>query len=172
MKREQTIQVYLLATAAGQVRVALSPKGLCGLRLPRRGSCRRRGSSAGLDAMLRRLLRDLRDYFDGKEVKFSYPMDLGGATNFQRAVWRALRRIPHGQTRTYAEIARAVGRPKACRAVGGACGDNPLPLLIPCHRVVGSNGKPGGFSGGRGWKRFLLELEGVGADEGPNVQPE
>jgi len=172
MKRERTIQSYLLATPVGQVRVELSPKGLCALRLPRGRTRRRRSSSAGLDAMLRRLLRDLRDYFDGKEVKFSYPMDLGAATNFQKAVWRALRRIPHGQTRTYAEIARAIGRPKACRAVGAACGDNPLPLLIPCHRVVAGNGKPGGFSGGRGWKRFLLELEGVGADEGPNVQPE
>jgi len=172
MKRNQTIQSYLLATPAGQVRVELSPKGLCALRLPRDRSRRRRSSSAGLDAMLRRLSRDLRDYFDGKQVKFSYPMDLSGATNFQRAVWRALRRIPHGQTRTYAEVARGVGRPKACRAVGAACGQNPLPLLIPCHRVVASNGKRGGFSGGRGWKKFLLDLEGVGADEGPNFQPE
>ncbi len=132
----------------------------------------RHSSSAALDAMLRRLGRDLRDYFEGKKVEFCYPFDLGGATPFQRAVWRTLRRIPHGQTRTYAQIARAIGRPKACRAVGTACGRNPLPLLIPCHRVVASNGRPGGFSAGRGWKKFLLALEGAGADEGPNVQPE
>ncbi len=172
MKRERIIQSYLLATPAGQMRVELSPKGICTLRLPRGRARRRKSSSAGLDAMLRRLSRDLRDYFDGKEVKFCYPVDLGEFTPFQRSVWRALRRIPHGQTRTYAEIARAVGRPKACRAVGAACGQNPLPLLIPCHRAVASNGKPGGFSGGRGWKKFLLDLEGVGFDEGPNVQPE
>lgn len=79
-------------------------------------------------------------------------------TEFQMAVWRELKKIPRGQTRTYGQIAAAVGRPKAARAVGSACGKNPIPVFIPCHRAVASNGL-GGFSGGLPWKKLLLELE-------------
>jgi methylated-DNA-[protein]-cysteine S-methyltransferase len=171
MKTKRTIQSYCVATPAGQVRVELSDRGLRSLTLPRGRARRRRKSVAVLDAMLRRLQRDLRDYFEGKAVEFRHPLDLDGATPFQRAVWRALRRIPHGQTRTYAQIARAIGRPRACRAVGAACGSNPLPLLIPCHRVVGSNGV-GGFSAGRGWKKFLLDLEVSATEDSASVLPE
>lgn len=90
-----------------------------------------------------------------------FKMDLGGAgTKFQRKVWRALQRIPYGETRSYAWVAAAIGHPKALRAVGRACGANPLPLIIPCHRVVAANGALGGFSGGLAWKRRLLALEG------------
>jgi O-6-methylguanine DNA methyltransferase len=170
MKTKQTIQSYCLATPVGQVRVELSSRGLRSLTLPRGRARRRCKSAAVLDAMLRRLQRNLRDYFEGKPVDLRHPMDLDGATPFQRAVWRALRRIPHGQTRTYAQIACAIGRPRACRAVGTACGSNPLPLLIPCHRAVARNGI-GGFSAGRGWKKFLLDLEAA-AEESSNVLPE
>lgn len=79
-------------------------------------------------------------------------------TRFQKAVWDALRKIPRGQTKTYGEIAAAIGRPKAARAVGSACGANPLPLFIPCHRAVAQNGL-GGFGSGLPWKRLLLEME-------------
>jgi methylated-DNA-[protein]-cysteine S-methyltransferase len=172
MKGARTIQSYCLATPAGRVRVELSERGLCSLTLPR-GRARRRGKGPTvLDALLRRLQRDLRDYFEGRPVEFRYPLDLAGATPFQRAVWRALRRIPYGQTRSYAKIARAVGRPRAFRAVGAACGNNPLPLLIPCHRVVASNGKIGGFSSGLRWKKYLLALEVAGMEETSDVQPE
>lgn len=171
MKTKQTIQSYCLATPAGQMRVELSDRGLRSLILPRGRARRRRKSAAVLDAMLRRLQRDLRDYFEGKAVDLRHPLDLDGATPFQRAVWRALRRIPHGQTRTYAQIARAIGRPRACRAVGTACGSNPLPLLIPCHRAVASNGV-GGFSAGRGWKKFLLDLEAAVAEDSASILPE
>ncbi|MCX7825279.1 MAG: methylated-DNA--[protein]-cysteine S-methyltransferase [Verrucomicrobiae bacterium] len=172
MKGTRTIQCYCLATPAGRVRVELSERGLCALRLPR-GRARRCGKSpAVLDALLRRLQRDLRDYFEGKPVEFRYPLDLAGATPFQRAVWRALRRIPYGQTRSYAQIARAIGRPRAFRAVGAACGSNPLPLLIPCHRVVASNGGIGGFACGLRWKKYLLSLETAAAEEVAEVQPE
>lgn len=82
-------------------------------------------------------------------------------TDFQQAVWRELRRIPLGQTRTYGEIASEVGRPRGSQAVGQACGANPIPLLIPCHRVLAGRGKLGGFSGGLDWKRRLLAIEGV-----------
>lgn len=81
-------------------------------------------------------------------------------TEFQQAVWNELKKIPRGQTRTYGEIAKAIGRPKAIRAVGSACGANPLPLWIPCHRVVAKNG-PGGFGSGLPWKMMLLQMEGA-----------
>jgi O-6-methylguanine DNA methyltransferase len=81
-------------------------------------------------------------------------------TDFQTAVWSEMQKIPRGQTRTYSEIAAAIGHPKAVRAVGTACGANPLPLFIPCHRVVAKNG-PGGFGSGLPWKVLLLETEGA-----------
>ncbi len=81
-------------------------------------------------------------------------------TDFQKAVWQELKKIPRGQTRTYGEIAKAIGRPKAVRAVGTACGANPVPLFIPCHRVVAKNGL-GGFGAGLPWKILLLKIEGA-----------
>jgi O-6-methylguanine DNA methyltransferase len=81
-------------------------------------------------------------------------------TDFQKSVWRALKKIPRGQTRTYSEIAAAIGNPKAVRAVGSACGANPLPVFIPCHRVVAKNGL-GGFGSGLPWKVLLLKMEGA-----------
>ncbi|MDD3275836.1 MAG: MGMT family protein [Kiritimatiellales bacterium] len=81
-------------------------------------------------------------------------------TDFQKAVWSEMQKIPRGQTRTYSEIAAAIGRPKAVRAVGTACGANPLPLFIPCHRVTAKNGL-GGFGSGLPWKKLLLEMEGA-----------
>lgn len=89
------------------------------------------------------------------------PLDLGGATVFQRKVWEVLRSLGPGQVLTYGAVAKRLGRPRAFRAVGGACGSNPIPLLIPCHRVLAANGKIGGFSGGLEWKRRLLAIEGV-----------
>lgn len=80
-------------------------------------------------------------------------------TNFQQSVWSALREIPYGQTRSYKQIAEIVGRPKAVRAVGKANGANPLPILVPCHRVIGANGSLTGFGGGLAAKSYLLELE-------------
>jgi O-6-methylguanine DNA methyltransferase len=89
------------------------------------------------------------------------PLDLSSGTDFQQSVWRALRQIRTGQTRSYGEIARAIGKPKALRAVGGACGANPIPVFVPCHRVLAANRKIGGFSGGLDWKWTLLQREGV-----------
>ncbi len=89
------------------------------------------------------------------------PLDLSAGTEFQRSVWNALRQIPTGKTRSYADVARAIGRPRAVRAVGQACGANPIPVLIPCHRVLAAHGKLGGFSGGLDWKRRLLAREKV-----------
>ena len=89
------------------------------------------------------------------------PLDWTGATEFRQATWKALLRIAPGCTKTYGQIAHELGRPLAIRAVGGACGANPIPVLVPCHRVVAAGGAIGGFSGGLDWKRRLLAREGV-----------
>ena len=103
---------------------------------------------------------ELEEYFSGKRKIFTVPLSPHG-TEFQLAVWQALREIPYGQTRTYGEIAGAVGRPKAARAVGMANHDNPLLIFTPCHRVVGKDGALTGFACGLEVKRSLLELEGT-----------
>ena len=102
----------------------------------------------------------LKNILAGRAAKSLPPLDPAG-TEFQKRVWSALRRISFGKTKSYGEIARAIGKPKAVRAVGGACGANPIPVLVPCHRVLAANEKLGGFSGGLNWKRTLLAREGV-----------
>lgn len=106
------------------------------------------------------VVRELEEYFSGQRREFTVPLDLHG-TDFQKKCWRALSRIPYGKTRTYAEIARAVGSPQGFRAVGMANHDNPVPIIVPCHRVLASDGTLGGFGGGLELKRKLLELEGA-----------
>ena len=106
--------------------------------------------------------RELGEYFSGTRRGFDLPLAPQG-TDFQRRVWRALQDIPYGQTRSYAQLAAAVGAPRACRAVGGANGRNPLPILIPCHRVIAADGRLAGFSAGLERKEALLELEGIHA---------
>lgn len=102
--------------------------------------------------------RQLREYFSGIRRSFDLPIKLSG-TDFQRAVWNALTKIPFGETRSYGEIAAAVGNPKAYRAVGNAVGRNPLLIVIPCHRVISGSGGIGGFSADIGIKKYLLESE-------------
>ena len=102
--------------------------------------------------------RQLGEYFAGTRKVFSLPLDFAG-TEFQRSVWAALLTIPYGETRSYGDVARQIGKPAAVRAVGAANGRNPLSIVAPCHRVVGSTGKLVGFAGGLGTKAFLLELE-------------
>lgn len=101
----------------------------------------------------------LHAYFSGQSTDWDVPIDVIGGTDFQRLVWNQLRRIPTGQTATYAGIAHAIGRPKAVRAVGSAIGRNPLSIVIPCHRVIGSNGALTGYAGGIERKIALLKLE-------------
>jgi methylated-DNA-[protein]-cysteine S-methyltransferase len=105
------------------------------------------------------LIQCLRIYFGGHKTAFPDQLDLSGATPFQRQVWAATRHIPYGETRSYTWVAEQIGQPRAVRAVGQALGRNPLPVIIPCHRVITSNGQLGGYSGGVGWKRYLLNLE-------------
>lgn len=103
-------------------------------------------------------IAQLRAYFAGELADFELPLAPEG-TDFQRSVWDALLKIPYGATVSYGEIARAIGRPKASRAVGAANGDNPIPIVVPCHRVIGSTGKLTGFGGGLEIKATLLDLE-------------
>ncbi|MDD5906053.1 MAG: methylated-DNA--[protein]-cysteine S-methyltransferase [Clostridiales bacterium] len=114
--------------------------------------------------LLQRAAQQLTEYFAARRRRFDLPLRPQG-TVFQQAAWSALCAIPYGQTRTYAQQAAAIGNPKACRAVGMANHCNPLPLFIPCHRVIGAGGKLTGYAGGLAIKRFLLELEQASASE-------
>ena len=100
----------------------------------------------------------LRDYFGAKRTTFDLPLDFKG-TDFQKRVWEALLKIPFGETRSYSEIAREIGQPTATRAVGSAANRNPISIIAPCHRVIGSNGDLGGYAGGLEAKKTLLRLE-------------
>ena len=108
--------------------------------------------------LLKAAIAQLNEYFAGKRGKFDLPLNPSG-TDFQKAVWQALLNIPYGQTKTYKDIALAAGCPKGCRAVGMANNKNPIAIIIPCHRVIGSSGKLVGYAGGLGIKEKLLKLE-------------
>lgn len=108
--------------------------------------------------LLEKAKEQLVEYFDGKRRKFDFPVEFSG-TDFQKAVWRELEKIPFGETRTYGEIASAIGKPKASRAVGGACNKNHILIAVPCHRVIGAGGKLVGFALGTDMKKWLLGHE-------------
>ncbi|NES16238.1 MULTISPECIES: methylated-DNA--[protein]-cysteine S-methyltransferase [Micromonospora] len=111
------------------------------------------------DAVAGRALAELRAYFAGELTEFTVPVAVPRGSEFERAVWREMTRIPYGETLTYGEVAKAVGDPGAARAVGVACNRNPVPVIVPCHRIVGAGGKLVGFGGGLPRKVTLLELE-------------
>lgn len=116
------------------------------------------GETIKNDRRNKKALSELKRYLEGKLKRFDCPLDLRG-TPFQRKVWSALAKIPYGKTKSYQEIAKAIGHPKAFRAVGNANGSNPLPLILPCHRVTESNGGLGGFGHGIKVKKQLLDFE-------------
>lgn len=116
------------------------------------------GIELGTNPVLERAAAEIMEYFAGERREFTVPVKTGG-TPFQEKVWKALKQIPFGETRSYGQIAEAVGSPRGARAVGMACNRNPILLLIPCHRVVGSTGKLVGFGGGLPMKERLLALE-------------
>ena len=103
----------------------------------------------------------LKSILAGRAPKSRPPLDWTGKTEFQKSVWREMLKLGPGKTKSYGEVAGAIGRPKAVRAVGGACGANPIPVLVPCHRILAANHKLGGFGGGLDWKRRLLAREGI-----------
>jgi O-6-methylguanine DNA methyltransferase len=125
--------------------------------------------------LLRRAVQQLEEYFRGERRQFDLSLDLESATAFQRDVYDELVKIPHGRVTTYGELAEAVGRAELARAVGQAVGANPIPVVIPCHRVVAADGRLGGFSGGLAVKVALLAVENVyadGATETSRIHPE
>jgi len=158
----------------GPLFLAASDKGLVALefdaRLPGQQTIRPnprdlRSESDGVGFQESKLkmsayVRQLEEYFAGNRREFSFPLDMRG-TDFQLACWRALLAIPYGETRTYADIARAVGRPQGFRAVGMANNRNPIAIVVPCHRVIASDGTLCGYGGGLDVKRKLLQLEGA-----------
>lgn len=121
------------------------------------------GAQANTQPLLVDVERQLQEYFSGARRHFTVPLDFAG-TEFQCRVWNALLTIPFGETRSYGQIAEQVGSPSAVRAVGAANGRNPVSIIAPCHRVIGSTGKLTGFAGGLDAKAFLLTLEGVNTD--------
>ncbi len=141
-----------------------SDRGLSRLEFPRSGRPPNRSwgkPSSAVAAWHRLTTRAVKAVLAGREPTSLPPLDLAAGSPFQQAVWRALCRIAPGATQSYGDIARSVGAPGAARAVGQACGANPIPLLVPCHRVLAAGGKLGGFSGGLDWKRRLLAHEAV-----------
>jgi methylated-DNA-[protein]-cysteine S-methyltransferase len=159
----------IIQTKLGAFRVRYTPRGIASVEFPRSGGPQPapnsfRGSRVAAEkapAFIRKLTRQLKQYAAGQPVRWGVPVDLSDGTNFQQAVWRALAKIPRGETRSYGWVARQVGKPGAARAVGTACGANPVPVIIPCHRVIAGDGSLGGFGGGLAMKRRLLRIEGV-----------
>lgn len=161
------MEFVVFPTALGWVGLLASPKGMRRLVLPQQdkeGVLRELGQVAETPAnpsAFKDLTQRIKRYFAGYLVKFPDTVDLDGISPFQRLVLDRIRCIPYGQTRSYGSLAQEVGVPHGARAVGQALARNPVPLIIPCHRVVGRNGM-GGFTGGLELKRFLLRLEAGG----------
>jgi methylated-DNA-[protein]-cysteine S-methyltransferase len=170
----ETLTRTALDSPIGPLFLAASPQGLVALefdaRLPGQQSIRPnprhlRAENKAIawqesDGVMLPYLRELDEYFAGQRRQFSFPLDLRG-TDFQLACWNALRAIPYGETRSYAAIARTVGNPHGFRAVGMANHRNPVAIVVPCHRVLASDGTLCGYGGGLEVKRKLLELEGA-----------
>ena len=158
-----------LPTPLGEMLAVASPQGLCllefigqqgvGRELAQVEAARGGPAREGESAITEQLAHELAEYFAGRRQVFGVPLDLVG-TPFQIAAWHALLAIPYGQTRSYAEQARAIGRPTATRAVAAANHHNKISIVVPCHRVIGSDGSLTGFGGGLPRKRALLALEG------------
>jgi O-6-methylguanine DNA methyltransferase len=155
---------FYISTPCGAFKAGYSENGLAEMSFPKSAGASRppenkKEVSAKIRGWHRATETAFKSYFDGKPARLP-PLDIEG-TEFQKNVWREMLKIPFGKTKSYGDIAKAVGKPKAVRAVGGACGSNPIPVFIPCHRVLAANNKIGGFSSGLGWKTKLLEIEGI-----------
>jgi methylated-DNA-[protein]-cysteine S-methyltransferase len=156
----------LVDSPVGELLVGVSEAGVCRISF---------GGESALDALagtygprvlrssrpVERVRRELEEYFDGRREQFDVAVDLSVLPEFQRAVLEELRRVPYGVVSTYGRLAARLGRPRSARAVGGALNRNPIPIVVPCHRIVGANGSLVGYAGGLERKRVLLSLEGV-----------
>ena len=160
----------LVSTANGWVGIAWSGRGVRRLNLPVDDKKQamsllgvRKAGDLHNDEVAVPLRRQVKGYFSGKKTRFDCMLDLSGATPFQRSVWMATMHIPYGEVRSYKWVAEKIGKPSACRAVGRALAVNPLPPVIPCHRVIRSDGGPGGFGGAAAdikTKLMMLSMEG------------
>jgi len=150
---------YDLTSPIGLLRLTAEDGRLTSIQFPNQHGARR-AHYRDDDPVLENCARQLTEYFAGKRRTFDLPLSADG-TAFQREVWAALGAIPYGEVRSYSDIAHAIKREKAVRAVGAANGRNPLPIVVPCHRVIGTNGTLTGFAGGLDAKKTLLELEGA-----------
>jgi len=161
------LSYIIFNTDLGWVGILSSEKGLRKTTLPQTSSQKAQQMLGNLnDATLApqsfdSLIQHFQSYFSGLRVTFPGQLDLSGVTTFHRKVWEITRLIPYGETRSYTWVAEQIGQPRAMRAAGQALGKNPLPIIIPCHRVIAGNGELGGFGGGVEMKRHLLSLEGA-----------
>ncbi len=159
---EKSYFYKLMDSPFGELKLVATDKGLTAILWEKDDPRRVRLGPMKLDPdneFLKETEKQLKAYFDGQLKKFTVPLDFNG-TEFQKQVWAALLTIPFGETRSYGEIARQIGRPDASRAVGAANGRNPISIIAPCHRVLGASGKLTGFAGGLDAKDHLLRLEG------------
>lgn len=150
---------FVYGMPLGRLTIVADESGLTEIRF---GAQAVEGAARRPSALTNTAATQLQEYFAGKRRDFQLPLAPAG-TDFQRQVWAALQDIPYGEVRTYADIAAAVGNPRGYRAVGLANNKNPLPIVVPCHRVIGAGGKLVGYAAGLKVKRYLLELEGIDA---------
>ena len=158
----EIIAIMEIETADGVFLTHYSKEGLAGLNFPQERNKTVVATAQPPEEVLawhKLTVKELENVLAGKEMGPLPPLDLSVGTDFQRSVWQQLLKIPPGETKSYADLARALRNPRAFRAVGGACGANPIPVLIPCHRVLAAGGKIGGFSSPLAWKRRLLGRE-------------
>ena len=167
---KSNLKYRIIDTAFGFVGIMASEKGISAISLP----CdteeeaiislgEKSGNGDASPELLPDLVERITSYYYGEKVSFSDELDLTSASDFQKKVWQAARLIPYGETRSYLWVATQAGNPKASRAAGRALGRNPLPIIIPCHRVIAGNGGLGGFTGGIEMKMRLLALESSGS---------
>jgi O-6-methylguanine DNA methyltransferase len=168
LERFDEMNLAILETRLGWIGVAFSERGLAGLQLPRATRAQTLAhlqrdfpQAALVDAAPSEIARELREYAEGRRREFDLRLDWSAVKPFQRDVLRVTDSIRFGETRTYAWVAREIGKPRAARAVGRALATNPIPIVLPCHRVLGSDGGLHGYGGGLPLKRKLLELEGA-----------
>ena len=165
MSGKQTVRNHLvIASPVGKLRLVASEKGLVAIDVRNNAKQVVTAKDASAQAILITTKKQLEQYFAGKRTSFDVALDLVG-TEFQVQAWRALCRIPFGKTISYGQQAAKIKKPKAFRAVGSANGKNPIPIIVPCHRVVSSDGSLGGYSLGLKMKKQLLALEGVSEAE-------
>ena len=165
MSGKQTVRNHLVvASPVGKLRLVASEKGLVAIDVRSNTAQVETSQNASAQVILKKAKQQLEQYFAGKRTSFDVALDLVG-TEFQVQAWRALYRIPFGKTISYGQQASNIKKPKAFRAVGSANGKNPIPIIVPCHRVVASDGSLGGYSLGLKMKKQLLALEGVSEAE-------